>query len=100
MSYFARWSWPLLAVVLPLIATAGTEGARQPGCFPIFDATAYVGKPPDLRVRGFEPIQVIEPDRWWPPGDTHDDLPSPRAAQHWVADVRDRRGKLILDLER
>jgi hypothetical protein len=104
-----HWAWRysgrrlrlLAAIVLPCLVAAGTQAAdiQQRRCFRLFDATAYVGKP-DLRARGFEPIQTFEPDRWWPEGETHDDLPSPLAARHWMADIRDKQGKLVLDLER
>ena len=98
---FSIRQWLLAASVLPCLATAQTQTSDAPrrNCFPLFDATAYVGKP-NLRARGFEPMQAFEPDRWWPAGETHDDLPSPLAAQHWILDIRDKQGKLVLDLER
>jgi hypothetical protein len=98
---FGRGLRSLAAIVLPCLAATGAQAADLPHqkCFRLFDATAYVGKP-DLRASGFEPIQTFEPDRWWPEGETHDDLPSPFAAQHWIADIRDKQGQLVLDLER
>jgi hypothetical protein len=99
--HFRRRLRPLATIVLTCFVAAGAQGAdtQQKKCFRLFDATLYAGKP-DLRERGFEPIQTFEPDRWWPKGETHDDLPSPVAARHWMGDIRDKHGKLVLDLER
>ena len=99
--HFGRRLRSLAAMALTCLAATGTQAAevQQQKCFRLFDATAYVGKP-NLRARGFEPIQTFEPDRWWPNGETHDDLPSPLAANHWIADIRDKQGRLVLDLER
>jgi hypothetical protein len=53
-----------------------------------------------MQSRGVEPAYTFEPDRWWPRGDTDDDLPSPSAAQHWIRDISGKRGQLVLDVER
>lgn len=97
-----RWVWSLAAMLLPCLMPSVSRAAdsQRPACFRLLDATAYVGKPPDLPARGFVPIQAFEPDRWWPPGKAHDDLPDPSAAQHWITDIHDKHGKLVLDLER
>ena len=99
--HFGRQLRSAAAIVLICLAAAATQAAdtQHHRCFRLFDATAYVGKP-DLRARGFEPIQTFEPDRWWPESETHDDLPNPLAAKHWIADIRDKQGMLVLDLER
>jgi hypothetical protein len=88
----------LLMLVLPYLA-AGAPAAQPERCFRLLDATAYASKP-DLRPRGLQPVQLFEPDRYWPAGNTNEDLPSPLAAQHWILDIKDKRGMLILDLER
>lgn len=78
---------------------ACAAGARQPKCFHVFDATAYVGKP-DLTRRGIEPTNAFEPDRWWPKGANDDDLPDPDAVHIWMPRITAHRGLLVLDLER
>jgi Hyaluronidase len=88
-----------LAISSAALAHAPAAHAAEGGCFRMFDATAYAGKP-DLVQRGIEPTNAFEPDRWWPKGSADDDLPDPSAAQHWMLDIGRGRGQLVLDLER
>jgi hypothetical protein len=89
---------PGLLVLGVLIPACGLA-TQSVGCLHVFDATSYSDKP-DLGGLGLEPAYVFEPDRWWPPGEQRDDLPDPRAAEHWMGQIAAQRGRVILDVER
>jgi hypothetical protein len=83
-----------LALLAPALVVASPTA-----CFRIFDATGYSDKP-DLSGLGVEPAYIFEPDRWWPAGSRHDDLPNPVAIDHWMREIATKKGRMILDVER
>src|ERR1041385_5017388 len=87
----------VLALWCGLVVTVALADTHK--CIRVFDATAYIHKPDFARL-GIETGNVFEPDRFWPRGASHDDLPDPSGAGEWRRRIRTKHGLLILDVER
>jgi len=88
-----------LAIAATWAAQAGAAGsANSAGCFHVFDALLYVGKP-DLRSAGMEPISVEDPHHWLAPGQVKGDIPTLTAMRAKLARKVDLRRVVVLDAE-
>ena len=97
----AKFGNRLLAAALLLLSaelTGGLAFARgEGGCFKVFDATLYSGKP-DLSALGIQHLTLIEPARWWA-GLPDDEGALRDATKRQTVPLLDNPDPILIDLE-
>jgi hypothetical protein len=86
----------LLALTLMAVCTGETATAAA-GCFQIFDATLYSGKP-DLAALGIQHLTLVEPPRWWK-GAAADDNSLKEATKAGTTPLLQNGDPVVIDLE-
>jgi hypothetical protein len=92
-----RHPWRAAALLAALVVVANPLWGAE-GCFRVFDATAYSGKP-DLSAMGIERLSLLEPERWWKAAGAVGSEAKRAATINAVRALATFPERLVLDLE-